>query len=262
MEKQVNKVHYTEAYMLSPQHPVTIFLIGMGGTGSQMLNNLARIHAALVNLGHPGFHVTAFDGDVITEANLGRQLFSYPELGMNKATALITRVNRFYGLQWISEPQMFDAKKSKTNANIIITCVDKVKVRRDIGTMFSKNEHSTYRLDMKNFYWMDLGNSQNTGQVILGTRGDIVQPPKTKDTVKKLSTVTDMFPDLEKHEKADTGPSCSLAAALNKQDLFINSILAQFGANIIWKMFREAHIKYHGMYLNLQTMNTNPIKIK
>ena len=59
----------------------------------------------------------------------------------------------------------------------------------------------------------------------------------------------------------DSGPSCSLAEALRKQDLFINSTLAQLGCNILWKMFRNGMIEYHGLYLNLSTMKVNPIGV-
>ena len=57
----------------------------------------------------------------------------------------------------------------------------------------------------------------------------------------------------------DSGPSCSLAEALEKQDLFINSTLAQLGCNILWKMFRHGMIEHHGLYLNHATMKVNPI---
>ena len=93
----MNKIHYTEPYLLSPQHPVTIFVIGAGGTGSQVITNLARMNMALQAIGHPGLHVTVFDPDTVTEANIGRQLFSDSELGEGKASALVTRINRFFG---------------------------------------------------------------------------------------------------------------------------------------------------------------------
>jgi hypothetical protein len=62
-------------------------------------------------------------------------------------------------------------------------------------------------------------------------------------------------------KEKDSGPSCSLAEALEKQDLFINSTLAQLGCNILWKMFRNGMIEYHGLYLNLSTMKVNPIGV-
>ena len=69
----------------------------------------------------------------------------------------------------------------------------------------------------------------------------------------------DIFKD---NPKDDQGPSCSLAEALGKQDLFINTNLANAGLAILWKMFRELHIKNHGCYVNLETGVTNPIKIR
>jgi PRTRC genetic system ThiF family protein len=260
------KYHYTESYLLNPLHPVTVTLVGCGGTGSQFLNNLARIHAALVALGHPGLHVTAWDNDEITTANLGRQLFSSSELGMNKAVALITRINRFYGLQWDAEPKLFEPHIDTSFGNIIITAADNVSIRKLIGSIIHErtiknNNRFYYQPENRNYYWMDLGNSKTSGQVILGTSGKIVQPKKVRYSVSELDTITELFPNLESFEKDDDTPSCSLAEALTKQDLFINSILAQYGANLLWKMFRELKLEFHGLFLNLQTLQTNPIKL-
>ena len=96
----MRKIHYTDQYLLNPYHPVTVFVIGAGGTGSQVVTCLARMSVALQALGHPGLHVTVFDPDTVTGANIGRQLFSEAETGLNKAVALVTRINRFFGYTW------------------------------------------------------------------------------------------------------------------------------------------------------------------
>lgn len=258
MKKEIPYKHYTANELLSPQHPVTIALVGCGGTGSQMLNNLARVHKALTNLGHPGFHVIVYDNDIITEANLGRQLFSPVEVGMNKATALVTRVNRFYGLQWEAIPQKYECQFS---TNIIITAVDNVKLRAEIAKIYSQRNNAWGQPQNRNYYWMDLGNSKHFGQIVIGTAQEIDQPKKVKNTISKLPNIMELHPDMKKHEDKDNTPSCSLAEALEKQDLFINSCLAQYASNILWKMFREASIKYHGLYLNLETLSTSPINV-
>lgn len=103
----MKKIHYTDRYLLNPHHPVTVFIIGAGGTGSQVATNLARMSIALQALGHPGLHVTVFDPDTVTEANIGRQLFSESELGLNKAVALVTRINRFFGFSWEAKGQCY-----------------------------------------------------------------------------------------------------------------------------------------------------------
>lgn len=62
----MKKIHYTDSYLLSPYHPVTVHVIGAGGTGSQVATNLARWDMALRALGHPGLHVTVFDPDTVS----------------------------------------------------------------------------------------------------------------------------------------------------------------------------------------------------
>lgn len=52
---------------------VRVHLVGVGGNGAQMANCLARLDIAMRALGHPyGLHVTAFDGDQVSESNVGR----------------------------------------------------------------------------------------------------------------------------------------------------------------------------------------------
>ena len=109
----MKKIHYTDRYLLNPYHPVTVFVIGAGGTGSQVATGLARMSVALQALGHPGLHVTVFDPDTVTEANIGRQLFSGSELGLNKAAALVTRINRFFGFSWEAKGQHYRSCSAK-----------------------------------------------------------------------------------------------------------------------------------------------------
>ena len=96
----MKRVHYIDNYLVNPQHPVTVNLIGAGGTGSQVLTCLARLDTALRGLGHPGLFVTLYDPDIVTEANIGRQLFGPSDLGQNKAQCLVSRINNFFGNDW------------------------------------------------------------------------------------------------------------------------------------------------------------------
>ena len=249
-------IHYTDPYLINPQHRITIDLIGLGGTGSQILNNLARMNHALCGLGHPGLQVCAWDPDTVSESNIGRQLFSPADLFQNKAHVLVTRVNRYFGTEW----QSIGTKYSPRDfSNITITCVDSAAARISIGEILNKELKSTEPYSEK-MYWLDLGNLQKTGQVVLGTLASVKQP-KLSGGKPALKTVIKLFPQIKKIKEEDQGPSCSLAEALQKQDLFINSILAQFGCNLLWKLIREGSIRYHGCFVNLETLTTNPIKI-
>lgn len=46
------KLHFTDNHLLNPTNPVTVNLIGAGGTGSQVLTALARMNHALTELIH------------------------------------------------------------------------------------------------------------------------------------------------------------------------------------------------------------------
>ena len=109
---------------------------------------------------------------------------------------------------------------------------------------------------------MDFGNSQTKGQVIIGTVREKVLQPSSQEYIPmpKMNVITEEV-DYAKIKEKESGPSCSLAEALEKQDLFINSTLAQLGCNILWKMFRNGMIEHHGLYLNLGTMKVNPILV-
>jgi PRTRC system thiF family protein len=263
----MKKIHYTDKYLLSPYHPVTIFVIGAGGTGSQVITNLARMSMALQALGHPGLHVTVFDPDTVTGANIGRQLFSGTELGLNKAVALVTRINRFFGYAWEAKGRSFPSRQKSDKdtpglANIIITCTDNIRSRLDLWRLLKHHRKHTHIDEKTPVYWMDFGNSQTTGQVLIGNvRNKICQPASTEYLpMPKMNVITEET-SYSTIEEKDSGPSCSLAEALQKQDLFINSMLAQIGCDILWRMFKEGRTFYRGAYLNLDTLRVNPIPV-
>lgn len=256
--------HYTHPYILNPQHPVTVQVIGAGGNGSQVLTQLARIDQALKKLGHTGLHVTCFDDDIVTEANLGRQLFSPADLGLNKAVAIITRLNQFFGSSWKAQPIKFTKAiaKEDRSANFTISCVDNIKSRIEISKLLNYVENSRSSEPYnETYYWMDLGNAQHTGQYIIGTCGRIKQPKRSETLmpISKMPNLIEKFPHFKNQKVKEMGPSCSLAEALQKQDLFINSFLVQTAMSTIWKMFREGKIDHQGAFINLKTMELAPI---
>lgn len=243
--------HTTYPYILYPQHEITVNLIGVGGTGSQVLNILARMHIALKALGHPGFAVTAFDGDTISEANVGRQSFWAADIGQNKASNLITKINLAFGLNWtaIGEPLTQKIIKGDSpTSNILITCTDTIKSRL-LAQKFQTNPNEEnlvpYR---KSYYWLDFGNSAQKGQVILSTPDG------------ELKDLFHLFPEMEK-QKESNEPSCSMIEALTKQDLLINSTLSNLGMHLLWKLFRECTIDNQGVFLNLNDFSISKIPI-
>ena len=255
------RTHFVPEYFGNPVHPLTVDLVGCGGNGSIMMSCLASINSALIALGKPGLNVTAYDDDEVSEANLGRQLFAPADLYCNKADVLVTRFNRIFGTEWTSVPEKY---KFNPQTNIIISCTDNTESRKYIGRMF-KAEHKSpagygEADEKKNYYWLDLGNTQTSGQAVLGSK-TIKQPHSTRfESVDCLPTITDMF-KLTKNDDEKSGPSCSLAEALEKQDLFINRAVATEAADLLWKLLRNGHIEVHGFFKNMEEFRTVPIPV-
>ncbi len=104
--------------------------------------------------------------------------------------------------------------------------MDYVWARFDVVEILKEiNDCRNYRDNPK--YWLGFAKSRHTGQVLLSTIREVQQPgSKNYKTVANLPMLTEEFGELLKQsEQGDDTPSCSLAEALEKQDLFINSSL-------------------------------------
>lgn len=264
------RVHFAPTYFTNPNHPITVKVIGAGGNGSQVVHQLARMHTTLIELGHPGLHVTMYDDDIIQKSNLGRQNFSQSDLGRYKAEVLISRINRFYGLNWEFKNIKIGIKTGvEMIANILISCVDNVQARKDIyeylGAIFKTKRptHGSYsRNDETSFYyWMDFGNGRNFGQSILGTVVPIKQPKSKFETVDFLKPLFMVHPEMVLMKDNPQEPSCSTFEALMQQDLFVNSGLVQFGMMIIWELISKGQIKNHGVYVNTEKLTVKPLPV-
>lgn len=255
-------VHYAHKYLINPAHKITISLVGVGGTGSRVLTNLAIMDRSLVSVGHPGLHVIAFDDDDVTEANIGRQSFIRADIGENKAQVMVTRINRALGLRWEFypyrfEPSLLRSKDEKfLQSNILISCVDSLSSRRALKNIKWNNGH-----DSKNpLYWLDIGNGKYYGQYILSTLQGIDQG-ENEDGQTILLDMFELHPELTQKEDDVNTPSCSLREALLKQDLFVNPSMAINACHLLWRLFTEKKIDYQGAYVNMNTMQNSLIKI-
>lgn len=237
-------------------HRVSIHLVGCGGNGAQMTACLARLDIAMKALGHPhGLHVTAIDADRVAEANVGRQLYSPADLGRHKALVTIHRLNQFYGLDWLAQPTRFEAYKpsrySSPSADLLISCVDSRSARRMLHeTVF--DGAGRYR------YWLDLGNTEATAQVVLG------QGPgqSGRGEGQRLPCVTELFPELlDASVSDDNRPSCSVRMSLASQGLFINDVAVRFGVQLLYELFSRGRIAQHGAVINLDSKRVGPIEV-
>lgn len=245
--------------------PVRVCLIGVGGTGSEVLDGLARMHHGLRGLGHPhGLAVTVYDADTVSESNVGRQRFSPADVGRNKAITLVHRYNLFYGLDWDAQPAMLEPEAdlhTLSAADLILTCVDQARFRADLGLALRRQEQPEdcsqrwYPKRKGEVLWLDFGNGRHTGQAVLGhALGRMPQGGL------RLPNVFDLYPELDGQNEDDSGPSCSLAAALAEQDLWVNKF-ASMALALLWTLLTQGRIDRHGCFFDSAAMSMRPLMI-
>jgi PRTRC genetic system ThiF family protein len=210
----------------------------------------------LRSIGHPGgLHVVAWDPDHVTEANVGRQLFYPGDIGESKSIVLVNRLNLCFGLRWEARATVWKLA-SGPGPQLLISCVDTARARRVIHQGVSGKGYGGP------LYWLDLGNRQHDGQVVLGEpdpgktftdTGRADRRLKANPPAPRLPTVMDLFPELlDEKLPEDDRPSCSLAEALETQDLFINQHCATWALELLWRLFRDGRIQHHGAFVNLK----------
>jgi PRTRC genetic system ThiF family protein len=246
---------YIPENMISNTHKITVSVIGAGGTGSLLMDQLGRIHTALVGLDKKGLHVKCFDPDKVEPANLGRQKFTAFDINNNKADVLVSKINMFYGTQWESFPMKVTKKESNWISNIIFICVDNIESRKEI---YEKAIISKFNHEYENHYIIDCGNEFKTGQVYLSNSSNIIQPESKYETIAYIQNPFEKYGKNVYTKDKTNVPSCSLAQAIGKQDLMINQFIADSAAKLFWDMLRNLFISYNEIYVNL----TDGIKIQ
>jgi hypothetical protein len=101
-------------------------------------------------------------------------------------------------------------------------------------------------------------NDSDSGQFILG------EPLNERNwrSRLRLRPAWELFPEIVDPSLDDDGqPSCSAAAALERQEPFINATLAQHALALLARLFRYGEISYHGSFINLATGVTSVVRI-
>jgi PRTRC genetic system ThiF family protein len=230
------------------RRPVRVLVVGAGGSGSAIAMGLPYLHQAMRAWGHEyGLEVTLIDGDTVSETNCIRQPFSWSDVGQNKATVLINRINLFWGTKWNAQPTCFDETTLRSNndrnPDFLIGCVDTRAARSVIERTVMKR--SSYVA-----YWLDLGNSASSGQFVLG------QPlnGRNRRSAERLRTVSELYPEIaDAAAGEDPLPSCSAVEALERQEPFINQTLAASALAMLARLFRYGRLIHHGGFFNAGT---------
>lgn len=228
---------------------VEVHVIGCGGTGSQLLPRLAQLSKCMVALGHPcGLSVTVWDNDSVAEHNCLRQNFFLPDVGHNKASIMVNRLNIAHGLSWFDEPHRFtrDSLRHKS-VDFVIGCVDSKAARREIDAFVRETYNEVY--------WIDAGNDAVSAQVIVGQYGR-----RIADEPMRLPLVTELYPEIVTGEDLNE-PSCSARESILKQGLATNVMAASWIYAWLAEGLRHGRIGWSGVFFNLETGRASSIPV-
>jgi PRTRC genetic system ThiF family protein len=250
------RIEHTLPKDLMGQRAVRVLVVGAGGTGSAIVMGLPYLDQAMKVWGRTaGLDVLMMDSDTVSETNCVRQPFSTSDIGLNKATVLINRINLFWGTRWRAEPEHFNERTldriNDSSLDLLVGCVDTRAARGII-------EHALTKARNRTAYWLDLGNNAASGQFVLG------QPLNARNRRKadRLRTVSELYPEIiDSDAGEDPLPSCSAVEALDRQEPFINQTLASSALAMLARLFRYGKLKHHGGFFNAQSGLMSPLPV-
>ncbi|HEU4328832.1 MAG TPA: ThiF family adenylyltransferase [Roseiflexaceae bacterium] len=240
-------------YIVRPG-PVTLALVGCGGTGSHIALGLARL-ATHLRAQRQELRILFIDGDTVEEKNVGRQLFTWADIGHNKASALATRYNHLFGLGIEAYPEMAtvdrlaalaggkrqwrepDGRRQETLA-VLIGAVDTVTARRTLqGALrhtYGQRERAdqgwelVWRRHRCWDLWIDSGNHEHSGQVCVGgeTEAEALAGAVRFGLCTRLPAPSLSNPDLLMATERRRREDCAAAMEDNAQSLEVNQFMA------------------------------------
>lgn len=255
-------IHEYESHRSGGRRALRVLLIGAGGNGSAVLFGLPYLHHALLAWGATdGLDVTVMDADTVSPTNCVRQPFGAADIGLNKATVLINRVNLFHQLNWEARAENFTAggrpgllSPFDSTIDFVISCVDTRAARCEMHEAFTTTTGAWRNVS----YWLDLGNNASNGQFVLGQpRNSCNKPSSTR-----LRTVTELFPSIMDTSMGEGDlPSCSAAEALTRQEPFTNNVLAASALSMMTRLLRYGLLDHHGIFWNAESGRSVPLPI-
>jgi PRTRC genetic system ThiF family protein len=246
-----------------------IVQVGVGGTGSWLALALARILYHARQKGQ-AIRLALVDPDSVAESNVGRQLFSPAEIGVNKAEAMAFRLNLAMGLDitavaapftaaimpWLYRQYQRQPHYSRVRF-VLVGAVDNHQARQAMAAVVAGGEGSLWAVDC--------GNARSNGQVLMGNLTDLDQ--LRLDRLGLCSGLPSPYiqePGLLEPEPAEAAPlSCADLTLREEQSLLINAQVAAVAAQLIYDLVVTRTIRQYAVYFNLEppTMNSRLITL-
>ncbi|KAB8314266.1 ThiF family adenylyltransferase [Scytonema sp. PRP1] len=259
---------YQQALPVLPQRHTRInfILVGAGGTGGYLAEDLCRIILQLQQIGKE-VNFTIIDGDTVEAKNITRQNYQQAEVGLFKAETLAIRCSAKYGVKitaicdWFEE-EIVRATSSWNSLTVIIGCVDNA-ARSKIHSVLKLNSPK----EAASLFWLDCGNSSNSGQVLVGTHSnfDILRACNNPDSPKfwlHLPSPAVVHPELlipQAEELSNNNLSCAEIQARNYQSLFINRMTSAIASQYLLELTLIGGLKKFVSYFDLKAMSTRSL---
>lgn len=237
--------------------PIIIYLVGCGGTGSFMARDIGRLLRTLTDRGQKA-RAVFIDHDRVELKNIGRQLFCDAELNTNKAESLAFRYGAAWGIEITSIPQRFhDSIVAYSNEryalHVIVGCVDNAAARKEIAHTLRWNKPNA----TPSVWWLDCGNHEDAGQVLLGTattRRQLAGAFPSLNICQSLPAPSLQRPEILKPRREETNAgrlSCAELTAANMQSHNINSRIASEASDFLTRLLLTRDLKRFACELNL-----------
>ena len=238
---------YTLGYAM--ERPVmaydgTIAVVGCGGTGSLVAEGLCRLLQP-----DPEIRLLLVDHDRVEPHNLLRQAFYKADVGRFKAEALAERLAKLFERPIGYSVQEFSRNSYNSSllarAGIVVGCVDNAMARAEIGNGMRPP-----------CWWVDAGNAENWGQVLVGNASSPEQMRRAFDPAKGICRALPM-PSVQRPElllpaaSAITALDCAQAVQVGDQSQVINQAMAALVLEVVRRIISHT-CPWMALYLELQ----------
>jgi len=262
----INLDRLNAARLIVPLSPrVRLLLIGCGGTGSWLAPAVARVARLLREKFSKTVVVGFVDPDDVEDKNTYRQNFCKAEVGCNKAVALATRYSLAWGVSISAATQNVSSSVIPSldgyhydDLTVLIGCVDNPGARRDI--------HRLVRDIGGTVFWLDCGNSSESGQVLIGRNdpGDGIRSFPLPGMCARVPLPSRQHKELVEKPKPGqkakpaapddtTELSCAEVAMLDDQGLTINQMIASVAADYLVRLLLTQNLDKFQTYVDLES---------
>lgn len=241
-------------------------VIGAGGNGGYYIPQLVRL-VALANRKlklsrRPLHQITIIDADDVEDKNLNRQNFLPVDIGKKKAEVMANRYGRAFGVEiqyidaYLDSPRMLHDIIRNGPTPVIVGAVDNNKTRALIYEVFRERNDT---------YWLDAGNEEWGGQVVLGySHYEKATPSMERRGGQQLQRfalpcAAEIYPEiLLATDKLPHELSCAERAVSNPQNIYTNQTAANLMigfTNILINadINQNEGLKYHAVAFNART---------